>query len=127
GNVRELQHAVERAVILSHDQVLPSHLFDHQRLASGVGGGGMHALAQQAMLRATTPHSHEQAAHTSTAPAGGLILNTLNVDDAERALIKRALEQTKGNRTKTADLLGISVRTLRNKLNGPQRAVAVEG
>ena len=87
----------------------------------------MHALAQQAMLRATTPHSHVQAAHTSTAPAGGLILNTLNVDDAERALIKRALEQTKGNRTKTADLLGISVRTLRNKLNGPQRAVAVEG
>ena len=71
--------------------------------------------------------SHVQAAHTSTAPAGGLILNTLNVDDAERALIKRALEQTKGNRTKTADLLGISVRTLRNKLNGPQRAVAVEG
>ena len=87
----------------------------------------MHALAQQAMLRATTLHSPEQAAHTSTAPAGGLILNTLNVDDAERALIKRALEQTKGNRTKTADLLGISVRTLRNKLNGPQRAVAVEG
>ena len=129
GNVRELQHAVERAVILSHDQVLPSHLFDHQRLASRVGGGGagMHALAQQAMLRATTLHSPEQAAHTSTAPAGGLILNTLNVDDAERALIKRALEQTKGNRTKTADLLGISVRTLRNKLNGPQRAVAVEG
>jgi len=84
-------------------------------------------LAQQAMLRATTPHSHVQAVHTSTPPAGGLILNTLNVDDAERALIKRALEQTKGNRTKTADLLGISVRTLRNKLNGPQRAVAVEG
>ena len=84
-------------------------------------------MAQQAMLRATTPHSPEHAAHASTAPAGGLILNTLNVDDAERALIKRALEQTKGNRTKTADLLGISVRTLRNKLNGPQRAVAVEG
>jgi DNA-binding NtrC family response regulator len=56
----------------------------------------------------------------STPPAG-IILTTLRVEEAERALIKRALEVTGGNRTRTAELLGISVRTLRNKLNGPQR------
>ncbi|MEO6446589.1 MAG: sigma-54 dependent transcriptional regulator, partial [Gemmatimonadaceae bacterium] len=123
GNVRELQHAVERAVILSHDAVLPAHLFDHQRLTSG----GMHALANQALRRASSMMAEDGMPPAQTAPAGGIVLQTLNVDEAERALIKRALEQTSGNRTKTADLLGISVRTLRNKLNGPQRVEVGDG
>ena len=48
-----------------------------------------------------------------------LALQSLNVDDAEKQLIARALEAAEGNRTKAAELLGISVRTLRNKLNTP--------
>jgi DNA-binding NtrC family response regulator len=115
GNVRELQHAVERAVILSHDPVLPAHLFEHQRMATG----GVHPLVQQALQRSA---QEAAPAPPPSVPANGIILNTLNVEEAERALIERALELTRGNRTKTADLLGISVRTLRNKLNGPQRA-----
>jgi DNA-binding protein Fis len=35
----------------------------------------------------------------------------------ERIMIMRGLEQTSGNRTQAAEMLGISVRTLRNKLN----------
>jgi DNA-binding NtrC family response regulator len=121
GNVRELQHAVERAVILSHDEMLPMHLFDQQR------AGGMNSLAQQSIGRARTPPSLEALSGGAlVAPADGIVLTTLNVDEAERALIKRALEVTNGNRTKTADLLGISVRTLRNKLNGPQRVGIAE-
>jgi len=54
-------------------------------------------------------------------PAGAVVLTSLNIDEAERALILRALEVTNNNRTRTAELLGISVRTLRNKLNGPRR------
>jgi len=54
-------------------------------------------------------------------PPGAVVLTSLNIDEAERALILRALEVTKNNRTRTAQLLGISVRTLRNKLNGPRR------
>ena len=54
-------------------------------------------------------------------PPAGVVLTSLNIDEAERVLIMRALEVTKGNRTRTAELLGISVRTLRNKLNGPGR------
>jgi DNA-binding protein Fis len=34
-------------------------------------------------------------------------------------LIQRAFEASNNNRTRAAELLGISVRTLRNKLNGP--------
>ena len=44
---------------------------------------------------------------------------SLNVTEAEDRLIARALEQTNGNRTRAAELLGMSVRTLRNKLNVP--------
>ena len=114
GNVRELQHAVERAVILTRDAVLQAHLFDQQR------GGSIQTLVQQVLSRATP--TTLAALHVGTAaPPNGIVLATLNVDEAEKALIKRALEMTGGNRTRTADLLGISVRTLRNKLNGPTR------
>ncbi len=121
GNVRELQHAVERAVILSHDPILPAHLFDQQRT------GGTNALIQHAMQRSMQNGSIDGAIDVPAAPPpNGIVLTTLNVEEAEKALIKRALELTRGNRTKTADLLGISVRTLRNKLNGPQRAGVAE-
>lgn len=115
GNVRELQHAVERAVILSHDAELTSHLFDHQRMATV----GQHPLVRQALQRNGTPA--DGAAPVAATPPNGIVLTTLNVEEAERAMIQRALELTRGNRTKTAEMLGISVRTLRNKLNGPQR------
>jgi DNA-binding NtrC family response regulator len=118
GNVRELQHAIERAVILSHEPMLPPRVFDAQR------AGMTSPLAQQAMLRMPTPASVTAAGGGGAAglPPGAIVLNTLNVDEAERALIRRALELTRNNRTKTAELLGISVRTLRNKLNGTRAA-----
>ncbi len=120
GNVRELQHAVERAVILSHDAELASHLFDHQRMATV----GQHPLVRQALQRNGTPV--DGTPPVAATPPNGIVLTTLNVEEAERAMIQRALELTRGNRTKTAELLGISVRTLRNKLNGPQRVAVAD-
>ena len=40
-----------------------------------------------------------------------------SLKEMERKMIFQALDQTNGNRTHAADILGISVRTLRNKLN----------
>jgi DNA-binding protein Fis len=46
-----------------------------------------------------------------------VVLNSFDLSEAESRLISRALEVTDGNRTRAAELLGLSVRTLRNKLN----------
>ena len=103
GNVRELQNAVERAVILSTEPILRAGLFETERegLARRPSGEAPQSLAPE------------------TIPPGAIILTSLDVGEAERVLIQHALEATGGNRTHAAKLLGISVRTLRNKLNLP--------
>jgi DNA-binding NtrC family response regulator len=66
--------------------------------------------------------SNGESAATIAVPDGAVVLESLNVDQAEAKLIGRALEVSNGNRTRAAELLGISVRTLRNKLNGAKGA-----
>ena len=106
GNVRELQHAVERAVILTTDAMLSPAAFDSLRPPAGPRG------AAPVIVRPNDPTDGAPAVAGHT-----LHLPTLNVSEAERALIQRALVAAKQNRTRAAELLGISVRTLRNKLN----------
>ena len=49
---------------------------------------------------------------------GGLVIRSgTTVEDMERALILETLRAKNNNRTEAAKLLGISIRTLRNKLN----------
>ncbi len=110
GNVRELQHAIERAVILSPDVILQPHAFDGQRFGLTTRGSGPRP-------RPTTNGSTSGAPPSPT-PNDSVVLTTLDVGEAEGRLIARALEVSEGNRTRAAALLGISVRTLRNKLNG---------
>jgi DNA-binding NtrC family response regulator len=97
GNVRELQHAVERAVILTQGTVLLAAGFDTIRAALSA-------------RRTSLPDG--------AAPAGtdGVLLPTLDLEEAEATLVERALQITGGNRTRAAQLLGVSDRTLRNKL-----------
>jgi len=117
GNVRELQHAVERAVILSNEVMLSPDAFDAARYGLDVASSVMSPPP-----RAGTPSVRSSHPGTMSASAGdGVWLETLNVNEAETALIQRALEAAGNNRTRAAELLGISVRTLRNKLNGPGR------
>ncbi|MDQ6827243.1 MAG: sigma-54 dependent transcriptional regulator [Gemmatimonadota bacterium] len=115
GNVRELQHAVERAVILSTEPVLQVQAFEGQRFGLTHSFAGAPQRPSYAALMA------EGAG--SVATANGIVLETLNVAEAEQVLIQRALIAADNNRTKAAEMLGISVRTLRNKLNGPGRDV----
>jgi DNA-binding NtrC family response regulator len=102
GNVRELQHAVERAVILTSGSVLMPGSFEPIRAA--VSGR-------------KTPMAGLAAALTESKPDDLVVLNSLSIEHAESMLIQRALVVTGGNRTRAAELLGVSVRTLRNKLS----------
>jgi DNA-binding NtrC family response regulator len=116
GNVRELQHAVERAVILSSESVIPLHAFDGQRFGlSGAWSGPTPARIANGLGHV---NGNGASASAPAIPDGAVVITSLNVNDAEAKLIERALEVSNGNRTRAADLLGISVRTLRNKLNG---------
>jgi len=49
-----------------------------------------------------------------------------SLKEMEKNVIFRVLDQTNGNRTHAADILGISVRTLRNKLNEYRKSMAIK-
>jgi DNA-binding NtrC family response regulator len=97
GNVRELENAMHRAVLLSHGPDLAPEAI--------VLGGRSTALAA------------EVAATVEAANAAGVsALVGRTVAHVERDLIIDTLQHCLGNRTHAANILGISIRTLRNKL-----------
>lgn len=114
GNVRELQHAIERAVILSADPVLQASAFDSQRF------GLTPAFDTSGQLVEYGEGAND--GELSGKNGHRVVLHTLNVAEAEKILIDHALEVAGNNRTRAAELLGISIRTLRNKLNTPGSA-----
>jgi DNA-binding NtrC family response regulator len=62
-------------------------------------------------------------ANTGVTVVAGPAADTLNLKSLERIMISRALQTTGGHRARAAGLLGISERTLRNKLNTPRRGM----
>ncbi|MCX5762229.1 MAG: sigma-54 dependent transcriptional regulator, partial [Gemmatimonadetes bacterium] len=108
GNVRELQHAVERAVVHADGARLRTQDFQLSRANLGLVSGASFA-PREAPAPVSSPAS---------VPAGTeiLVLPGLDVSEAERQLILRALDRTHNNRTAAAALLGMHARTLRRKL-----------
>lgn len=111
GNVRELSHAMERAVILNVGTILQPKAFETVSfgLVAPLGGGVAREISGRYASGGPPPEG--------AAPGTPIELFTLDVREVEKKLIERALEVTTGNRTKAAQLLGVSVRTLRTKLN----------
>jgi DNA-binding NtrC family response regulator len=89
GNVRELRNVIERATILAAGPFIePKHL---------------------PPVLADEPAPPQQA-QVALAPG-------ITVEEAERRLIMMTLEHTRDNKTRAAEILGISLKTLHNKLN----------
>jgi DNA-binding NtrC family response regulator len=114
GNVRELQHAIERAVILASGPMLVPVHFEGQRF-------GLASPSRETGLRPALPSNGNGSTEVER-----VVLNSFDLGEAERQLIARALEVTEGNRTRAAELLGLSVRTLRNRLNAAEGGKAEE-
>ncbi len=143
GNVRELQNLMERAVLLCGGKPIePGHfLLDPNNwplfLESGGDAGEPAELAVNGNLDVEPAASDagkdfglaERGGAAEAAPGAGAVSGggaanpalfndgVIPLHEMERLMIMRGLEQTSGNRTQAAELLGISVRTLRNKLN----------
>ena len=90
GNVRELKNVIERAIILEEgSEILPAHLPDELK-------PGGRALDLEPGFKL---------------PAGGIQL-----EEMEKDLIRQALEQARGNKTRAAELLGLTRDTLRYRV-----------
>jgi two-component system, response regulator FlrC len=101
GNVRELENTMHRAVLLSVGSSISS-----EAIVLPDGSTPSLQLPSEGKPSAVV----QDAANT-----GGLVGRT--VADVERDLIIDTLKHCLGNRTHAANILGISIRTLRNKLN----------
>jgi DNA-binding NtrC family response regulator len=104
GNVRELENTMHRAVLLSPtDSIEPDAILLQGGHTSGPAPSAAPIVANAGDARSA-----------DTLAAAGYIGRT--VAEVERDLILGTLTHTFGNRTHAANILGISIRTLRNKL-----------
>ena len=92
GNVRELENTLQRLMALSDDDVLDGKLLSDMPSARDAGHISLHAMQQQ-----------------------GMDVDML-LESVERQLVQEALDQTGGNATKAAEVLGITFRSMRYRL-----------
>ena len=101
GNVRELRNAIERAILLCD-----GGLITREHLPAVVGRP---AAARAAAAR------HGRGAHL--APAGPLPPGGVDLEALEREFVEKALRQVRGNKTKAAELLGLTRAQLYSRLD----------
>jgi len=100
GNVRELRNVLERAVILAGEGLIEARHIP----------AFLHGRATMAAAAGASPSAAPDDPETVRFSIG------TTVEDAERGLILRTLEHTHNNKTRAAEILGISLKTLHNKL-----------
>lgn len=143
GNVRELENTIHRAVLMmgTGNVMQPEHIVISamsQNKMSNLADGPAKAPENEAAKRATAGAG---AAGAYAAAAGGFsggmgagkanVASTAamigrTVSDVEKELILSTLDYCQGNRTHAAEVLGISIRTLRNKLKEYNESVKAE-
>ena len=106
GNVRELENTMHRAVLLGG----PGEIGTEAVMLTDEAN----TTAMAAAIQTRSPSQGDAAAAYSAAGQGNMVGRT--VAEVERELIIDTLKHCIGNRTHAANILGISIRTLRNKL-----------
>src|SRR6478672_5153151 len=115
GNVRELRNVIERVMILEDGDMitttyLPRGIEKDAGRSSGDGAepSGKPELQGAEMTDAVSARAQDTLFKL---PPGGVVL-----DEVEMSLVRQALEQSNGNQTRAAELLGISRDQLRYRL-----------
>jgi DNA-binding NtrC family response regulator len=126
GNVRELENTLHRAVLLSAGQaeISPEHIIispmslramenqaDAVQTNAAIKAANVNAAAAQRYAAASDNFSHGTGGFNAPPMVGK------SLHEAERDLIMSTLSYCQGNRSHAAEILGISIRTLREKLN----------
>jgi DNA-binding NtrC family response regulator len=119
GNVRELENTMHRAVLLQQGAEIGPEAI--QLIGGRTGPAGTEAEAQHGPVPGTASGSAPGSApgtRDAESSAGGSTAHLVGrtVAEVERELIIDTLNHCLGNRTHAANILGISIRTLRNKL-----------
>jgi len=109
GNVRELENTMHRAVLLENGDVIGPAAIMLAGSTAPNGAAGEPAAVQSSDATSDDAANAEEAANVR-------LLVGRTVADVERDLIVDTLYHCLGNRTHAANILGISIRTLRNKL-----------
>jgi len=94
GNIRELRNVLERAVIVAGEGVISSHHVPHD-FGVAMGSRPVHQVMESDTISLTVGTT---------------------VSEAEKALIQMTLQHAKNNKTRAAEILGISMKTMYNKL-----------
>jgi len=94
GNIRELRNFCENAVVLRR-------------------GGSLSEYDLEPKFRGETPTTSMAVGAVSSMSSAG---NSLSVEENEKRLLREALLKARGNRTKAAELMGVSRRTLHRKI-----------
>jgi two-component system, response regulator FlrC len=111
GNIRELENIMHRAVLVSTKPEIEPE---------AVSVSDMSAAPSQTPNKAPDPKAVSSAGSTQPANQNTAAVETLigrTIADVERDMIINTLDHCLGNRTHAANILGISIRTLRNKLS----------
>lgn len=113
GNIRELENTLHRAILMSvEDKIEPDAIILPE------GGTWSSNITPAAPARTPDP-AGVSSAGTAALKNPGAVENMIGrtIADVERDMIINTLDHCLGNRTHAATILGISIRTLRNKLN----------
>lgn len=109
GNVRELRNAMERAILIGSFDQIGAEEAEH---------ADQNAVESLQNISQSLANTATESAEPVVGEPGGVFQSQANVSlaELEKQFIFETLKRCDGNRTRTAEKLGISLRTLRNKL-----------
>ncbi len=122
GNIRELENAMHRAILISmEDEIEPEalHIETPAAMSTSVASPPSGPRPSSPLAEGGGQEGCDRTDPSTGVQNAGAVESLVGrkIADVERDMILNTLDQCLGNRTHAANILGISIRTLRNKLN----------